>query len=145
MKTLSQETVNKTKKWMNDNKEYKGRKIKWWIKFPLNDITKKELTNYYDEGYGFKRIAKQLGLTYSTCRRLFLVHLGHECRTGTSVVTEPLRERRREIAIEEGRFINWTEKYPHIQNNSKTGLQGYYQTKGGDGNIFMQNGLIMKM
>ena len=125
MKKLSKKTTESMKKWFGDYEQHNKRNT-------IPEDIKKELVEYYDSGYGFKRIAKQLNTSYTKCRRLFLIFLEHKCRTGRSVVTEPLRERRKELATEIGRFKNWPEKYPHIHKNSRTGLQGYYQKTNGD-------------
>lgn len=88
-----------------------------------------EIKFVYDLGYGFKLIAKRLNLSYTQCRRLIMEHLKIETRKGLSVVTEPLRKRRIEIATEIGNFREWPKLRPQMQKENSRGIQGYYWNK----------------
>lgn len=120
--------------WMIESKKIKQNLRKEWIKNnPLDEDIFKELQQIYDSGYGYKNIAKSLGISYTQCRRLFS-HLQINVRTGMNVITEPLREfRKYRVTGERSPWYRWPEKTPDAQKkNEKTGIQGYYQIKSGD-------------
>ena len=58
--------------WTIQLKKIKQNLRKEWIKNnPLDKNILKELQQIYDSGYGYKNIAKSLGISYTQCRRLF--------------------------------------------------------------------------
>lgn len=103
------------------------------MRFIVSDINftkiKQEIETVYNLGYGFKLIARRLGLSYTQCRRLIMEHLKIETRKGLSVVTDALRKRRAEIATEIGNFREWPKSRPEMQKNNNRGIQGYYWNK----------------
>lgn len=114
-----------------DNIPFKKSGYKDWQSLSKNNliILKNEIGEAYNNGYGFKLIAKKIKLSYTQCRRLLINILNIKTRIGTSVVTDKLREIRVENAIKIGRFNNWPKKYPQIQKLNNRGIQGYYWNK----------------
>lgn len=86
----------------------------------------------YDSGYGFKVLARELGLSYSQCRRFFLVYLKIKTREGRDVVTSKISDFRSQKAKSERTWNDWPKKYPHMTVNSNKGIQGYYKRKNGE-------------
>lgn len=79
----------------------------------------------YDDGYGIKLIARELGLPYSPMRTFLKKALDVRMRSGYDVVTDRLRAFRSEKAKVEGLGREWPRKY--VKNNK--GIQGYYWNK----------------
>lgn len=102
-----------------------------WIK--ANPCPLKERITYlYDEGHGFKTIAKSLGLTYSVCRKLCVDYIGIEYRKGLSVVTDVLRKKRSDnVKGEKSPWYDWPNKMPKLLSKSGKSIQGYYTKKDG--------------
>jgi len=138
---MKQETKLKIMSWVDNakkisptanqsNKLKVGKRKKWIEENPLDESVKKELFDYYHSGHGFKSIAKELKISYTQCRRLLIEWLGLEYRKGYSVITNKLREKRRENALgEKSNFYNWVEKYPDIANKNSKSIQGWYIRK----------------
>jgi hypothetical protein len=109
-----------------------NRKQIWLENDPRTDDVREQLREEYNSGIGFKRLSVTLGTSYTKLRRIFL-YLGIEHRRGRNIVTNKLREIRSEnVRGHKSPWYNWTEKYPHLAKNSKTGLQGYYKRKNGE-------------
>ena len=87
----------------------------------------------YNSGDGLKSIAKNLGINYSPLRVIFNKH-NVQIRQGRNVVTDKLREKRKENALnwEDNPFREWTTKYPELALKNGRGLQGYYKRKNGE-------------
>jgi len=98
----------------------------------LDSDSLKYLEDFYNSGYGFKIIAKCLGLSYTKTRNLLINYLNLKTRTGKNVVTEKLKKFRSErVSGNKSPWYNWPEKGYNIIDNSNTGIQGYYKRKNG--------------
>ena len=62
----------------------------------LEAESKEYLAHLYNSGYGLKILARELGLTYSRFRSLFISYLGLTIRSGYNVVTDKVKEFRSE-------------------------------------------------
>lgn len=88
----------------------------------------KELSDLYRSGEGIKSIAKMFDLSYTNTRQL-LEFLEIEIRRGQNVVTDKLREKRREKAFREHKKgIGWFDPdiRRKIESSDMRGIQGYY-------------------
>lgn len=139
---LSINTVNAVNDWrlvilskkgtVNQTKVPSERQC-WIIKNPLSTEAKEELVKYYNDGNGFKSIAKELGISYTETRRMLMTWLSLETRKGMSVVTDVLRQRRSEnVKGDKSPFYNWVEKYPERAKSQTKSLQGWYKNKSGE-------------
>jgi len=105
----------------------------WMVANPLCPILKQELFEYYNDGNGFKTMARELGISYTEIRGLLIGWLGLEYRKGMSVITKRLRERRSENAKgSKSNFYNWVEKYPERAKKQTKSIQGWYLKKNGE-------------
>jgi hypothetical protein len=97
-------------------------------------IVKTILEKQYNDGYGYKLIAKDLEFSYSIIRKILIDYLKIDCRQGYNVITDKLRKIRSEnVKGENSPFYRWPERMPHLlDNNSYTGIQGYYKNNNGD-------------
>lgn len=97
----------------------------------------KELIDAYNEGYGFKIIAKELKTTYTKIRTILKkIEKQNQIklRTGRNIVTEKLKEFRKQKAIYENKngtgFNNEeVQKKVKIKNSTTRGIQGFYWNK----------------
>lgn len=94
--------------------------------------TKKFLEEKYNLGYGFKSLIKEfeLPVTYSKIRLLF-DFMGIDRRKGNNIVTERLKEFRRDKALDEhknktGWFSEGIQESIKNKNHTSRGIQGYY-------------------
>lgn len=84
----------------------------------------------YESGYGLKKLAKELNITYSLTRQLFS-YFKIPIRRGMNVITDELRKSRSEkTALEIQNKIGWfNEKVRsnlRIRNKTCRGVQGWY-------------------
>jgi hypothetical protein len=91
---------------------------------------KNELNHLYTEGFGIKSIASAIGISYTNCRYL-LSKAGIEMRTGHSIVTDKLKESRRNKALAEkknktGWFNVNVRTNLKIKAKTRRGVQGWY-------------------
>lgn len=103
----------------NNMREYdiSKKECKWLIR-QLESI-------YHEFGFGFKSIARCLGLSYSQVRTMFK-RFNIQYRTGNSVVTIRVKEHRKNRGtIEKNFFSNGIPKQCHTSR----GVQGYYYSK----------------
>lgn len=132
---------------VNFNKEHKRIILQWYEKIskcklfkeekenflknnPLNDKSKKYLEDFYNEGYGFKVIAKCLDLTYTKTRNLLINYLKIKTRKGRNVCTEKTKQFRSErVKGKKNPWFDWPTKNPFQVTHSETGIQGYYLKK----------------
>lgn len=138
-------------------KFYKGDFKKRQGKKLFHDIEKmKEDENYHltydflnkkynEEGYGYKSLIKDFNLpiTYSTIRTLFKL-MEIETRKGTSVVTERLKNFRKNKAIKEfkekkGWFKSGVQESIQLLNSSSRGIQGYYYNRSMDKYVWLRS------
>jgi hypothetical protein len=89
---------------------------------------KSEIFEYYSNGWGLKLIARNvLGISYSNCRTVFGV-LGIEFNRGRGVVTDKVKQFRKDKAKSElNQRTGWrslTKKT--YSENTRRGIQGYY-------------------
>lgn len=90
------------------------------------------LKSKYEEGFGIKVIARDLGLSYSRMRSLFS-YCDIELRTGYDVCTEITRKFRSDrVLAEKNPWFNWAELKPEMIKTNKRGIQGYYKKKDGE-------------
>lgn len=130
------------RKWVDDVKRYSGARNSSMSNTPRSRFTdnnpfplKERLIQLYDGGYGFKRLAKSLGLSYTQIRRILMVQCGHATRTGTNVVTDELRKIRKfNVTGEKSPWYDWPKKHPEmLSSHPLSGIQGFY--KKSDGNL----------
>ena len=119
--------------WHQKIKNQKSHLRKEYIKRnPLDDKSKNYLQEKYDEGYGYKVIARELKLSYTQTRNLFLRYLNLNVRTGQDVVTEKVRKfRSNRVKGKNNPFYDWPKLKGHLHDSSKKGIQGYYKKKSG--------------
>lgn len=145
---LSKETINQIVKWRSillslngvvNQKRIPSERQIWAKKYPLAANAKKELIKYYNDGTGFKIIAKELELSYTQTRQLMISWLNIETRKGTSVVTDALRKRRSDnVKGEKSPFYNWVERYPERAAVQTKSIQGWYKNRHGE-NVWMRS------
>ena len=87
--------VNKKRCAKNEHSSFSEREL--WIKENPCPLSEK-IKILYNEGYGYKTISKELGISYSIMRVLCNKHIGFETRKGYSVVTDKLKKVRSENA-----------------------------------------------
>lgn len=93
----------------------------------LEEDSKIYLKDLYESGYGLKILARELGLTYSRFRILYMEYLGLEIRKGTNVVTEKVKEfRSSRIIGNKNPWFNWPEYKPEMHKKCSRSIQGYY-------------------
>ena len=102
-------------------------KTKYFKEQKLNYKTKKYLEEFYNDGYGFKLIARALNLTYSRIRFVFKV-LNINTRKGQKIVTENLKRIRSERV--KGTNNPWSD-WECRKNVNSWGIQGIYKRKDG--------------
>lgn len=87
-------------------------------------------TLYIEQGYGYKSIAKQYGISYTQCRKLLQI-LDIDVRTGRNIITNQLRAFRKEKALRESKNnTGFNSPYVFRKNNHiSRGIQGYYYNK----------------
>jgi len=82
------------------------------------------------ENYGYKTIAKSLGITYTVCRNLINNWAGIKTRKGYNVILESTKKfRSNRIRGHKNPWYDWTAKNK-IKNSR--GIQGYYKKLNGD-------------
>lgn len=92
----------------------------------LCDETVEYLKKLY-ESYGFKVIARELDISYTQCRRMFMVWLNIKTRVGQSVCLDTTKKFRRERVI--GKDNPWYD-WPGVGKiKNSRGIQGYYRRK----------------
>jgi len=92
-------------------------------------ILKKELEDLYNSGYGFKRIAKLIDLSYTKTRFLFSL-CEIKTRKGQSIVTDELRKLRSENSKKHYKNrTGYFKTFERRTNKSIRGVQGYYYNK----------------
>lgn len=103
------------------------------IENPLNQRCKEYIKRKYNEGYGFKIIARWLGLSYTKTRTLIISYLKIKTRKGYNISTNITRKFRSDrVKRDKNPFYKWPEKKPFISKSSRTGIQGYYLRKNGE-------------
>ena len=108
---------------------YKNRPKKQRIQLLLKnniDINLESVQNnlklIYDDGFGLKLIARELGISYTQTRYIMITVLKISIRRGRNIVPERIRKFRSDKAKAEGLGKEWPIKY--IRSNK--GIQGYY-------------------
>lgn len=87
---------------------------------------KNELETKYNDGFGYKLIARDLGISYTTTRNLFS-YLEIETRKGYNVVTERVKQFRKEKAnLEYKNRTGIFKTFERKTNKTSRGVQGYY-------------------
>jgi hypothetical protein len=100
-----------------------------WIKANSCPLGAK-IKSIYEEGYGFKTLAKNLDLTYMVCRKLCIDYIGIEYRKGMNVITDVLRKTRSENAKgEKSNLYDWPRRMPELCSKNSKSIQGYYKKK----------------
>lgn len=120
--------VNKKRCSKNEHSIFSEREL--WIKQNPCPLSEK-IKDLYKEGYGYKKIAKELGVSYSVMRVLCNKHIGFETRKGYNVVTEKLKEVRSKNAKINNPFIDWPKKRPRLLEKNAKSIQGFYTKKDG--------------
>lgn len=120
--------VNKKQCAKNEHSTFSEREL--WIKENPCPLSEK-ITKLYDEGYGYKRLGKELDLTYSVIRVLLNKHIGIETRKGHDVVTDKLKQIRSKNAKINNPFFDWPRKKPRLLEKNAKSIQGYYLKKDG--------------
>jgi hypothetical protein len=92
----------------------------------------KYLKSIYDEGYGIKVLARELGLTYSRMRALF-EYCDIEIRRGYGVSTEVTRKFRSEsVSGDKNPWYDWCNNRPEMHKKVSRGIQGKFTRMNGD-------------
>jgi len=93
--------------------------------------TIKYLKSVYDDGYGLKVIAREIGLTYSRIRSLF-VYLEIDIRRGYDISTSKTDEfRSARVKGNKNPWYDWTNRIPEMHASTSKGIQGYFKRKNG--------------
>ena len=112
----------------NHSKDYITPRQKFLLENPCPHQNK--IKFLYEEGYGFKSLSKNIGLTHMNMRWLIQKGIPNvSVRTGMNSITEPLREMRREWAKKNSVWNDWPNKRPDL--TSGRSVQGYYKRKKG--------------
>jgi hypothetical protein len=115
----------------NHPKEFKTER-EMWIAENSCPIAK-DIIQSYEDGYGFKTIAANLGISYTNCRNLLQKYLRLETRKGINVVTDVLKKIRSENATgEKSNWFDWANRKPWMQEKTTRSIQGYYKSKNGE-------------
>lgn len=99
--------------------------------YELFQECKNFISKQYYDGYGIKWIAKKLNITYTRCRSILISYFNIDIRKGRSVVTDKVKEFRKEKSIlESNNKTGWNsiecrEKLK-IRNSNQRGVSGYY-------------------
>ena len=107
----------------------------------LKNKLKNILEKYYNEGYGYKLLVKNVNLnefTYSVCRRV-LKDLNIKVRTGNNVITDNLKLVRAENARRIGTFKNWPVLKPELIKNNKRFIGGYYYNNSKNKYVYLRS------
>lgn len=122
------EQMKRTKNAKNEH-SIESEREQWLKKNPC-PISEK-IETLYSEGYGFKTLSKALDLPLSPFKTI-VRYIGFETRKGQSIVTDKLRETRRNNVLgENSPWFDWPNKKPGMLANSKRCIQGYYEKKNG--------------
>ena len=102
----------------------------------IDEKSKNEIRKYlqekYNEGYGFKILAREIGISYTQCRRLLIDILNIQTRKGLNVSTEKTKQFRSErVRGEKNPWLDWPNKTPELHLKNSKGIQGYYEKKTG--------------
>lgn len=93
----------------------------------LDERSKSYLKNLYEDGYGLKILARELGLTYSRFRTLYISYLGLEIRKGNDIVTDKVKKfRSQRVTGENNPWFDWCSNKPEMHKACSRGIQGYY-------------------
>ena len=115
----------------NDIIEYIKKRKSTVLKnrIPVDKKTRIFLKKLYNE-YGYKTIAKSLGITYTVCRSLIKNWAKIKTREGTDVVLNSTKKFRSErVRGNKNPWYDWTNK-GKIKNSK--GIQGYYKKINGE-------------
>ena len=119
-----------TKDWVNNQVLKISERQIWMKNHPLPKRAFKELEKYYNDGNGFKTIAKELGISYTETRGLLIRWLSIPTRKGMNVITDALRDKRRINALgEKSNFYNWVERRPDMAKKQTKSIQGWYENR----------------
>jgi len=84
------------------------------------------IVDLYNQGYGLKVLARELGLSATQIRLLFQ-RLNISFRTGRNIVTEQVRAFRKELAKgSDNPWRDWTNSEKFRHKKMGRGIQGYY-------------------
>jgi len=130
-KSLFNDWIVEAKKKNNTKSQYltddSEREI--WLKNNPCPIADK-LIRVYNEGYGYKTLAKELGSGYTTAKNFIMKIEGFEGRKGQNVVTDVLRKRRSEnVKGEKSPWFDWPNRKPELLINNGKSINGYYLRK----------------
>lgn len=91
---------------------------------------KNKIFYFYNEGYGYKSIAKWLDISYSEIRNLLLTFGDFVPRKGRNVVTDKLKIfRAQNVKGKKSPFFDWPKKNPQLISKTSKCVQGYYLRK----------------
>ena len=97
---------------------------------------------YLEEGLGFKMIVKILEIekcSYSSLRTLFS-KLGIKTRKGNKIITNKLKQMRRENVIgEKNPWRDWPNKKPQMHAKSSKYLGGYYYNRSKQKDVYLRS------
>ena len=98
----------------------------------IDEESKQYLSKLYESGYGLKILARELDISYSRFRTLFISYLGLEIRKGQNIVTDKVREFRSErVKKENNPWFDWCSNKPEMHKACSRGIQGYFLKKDG--------------
>ena len=91
-----------------------------------------QICRRYDDGYGYKRLARELGTTVTVLRRICNEYIGFVGRTGQNVVTDKLRETRRQNVLgEKSPWYDWPKRKPEMAAKTGRSIQGWFTKRDG--------------
>lgn len=132
---LNEKEKTEIKKWYEIYHKKRGIRNKYsgeterqkWLKnnpFPYFN----KIVMMYEEGHGYKHLAKETGLPYNFIRSKIIQSDIVKERTGCDVVTGKLREKRRENASnEKSNWYDWPRRKPFMLEKTGRSIQGFYQ------------------
>jgi len=90
------------------------------------------LKGKYEEGYGLKVLAREIGISYTNIRTLFK-YLKLEHRKGRNIVTSKTKKFRSDrVKGNKNPWSDWPETHPEMHKKCSRGIQGYHRRKNGE-------------
>jgi len=130
--------IEKFNKWFSTYKKQKNSRNNFsigktqremWLEQNKCPIEEK-IVKFYNNGIGYKRLCKELNISYTSSRNLFKKFDNINVRTGTNVVTDELRKIRSEnVKGEKSPFYDWPKLRPNLMKTNGKSIQGFYERK----------------
>lgn len=105
----------------------KDKRKKILSEIKLNSESKEYIKNLYESGYGLKVLARELNLTYSRFRILYMVYLELPIRTGTKVTTDICNKFKSDRVIGDlNPWFDWPNLKKDMHKTTSRSKRGYY-------------------